>query len=149
MVIISDKKGFDISKDKNKSLDNFDLATVIRVSMGNDIDACRMKIKNTFALYIGGMGSRQKNFYNDYAKKLGYEEEARLIQDLFLSGEKEKAAQLVPDKLVDETSLVGPKSTWKSNWKIGVRHARIKKSGLIFNVSSKDEIEFISNILLK
>ena len=41
---------------------NFDLATIIRVSMGDDIDACRMKIKNTLALYIGGMGSRQKTF---------------------------------------------------------------------------------------
>lgn len=142
-------KGFALSKNKNKSLDNFDLATVIRVSMGNDIDACRMKIKNTFALYIGGMGSRQKNFYNDYAKKLGYEEEARLIQDLFLSGEKEKAAQLVPDKLVDETSLVGSKKHVEEqleNWRQACSQHKI--GSLIFSVSSRRELEFISNILL-
>ena len=54
-------KGFNRSSDKNKSMDSFDLATVIRVSMGDDLEACRMKIKNMFALYIGGMGSRQKS----------------------------------------------------------------------------------------
>ena len=96
------------------------------------------------------MGSRQKNFYNDYAKKLGYEEEARLIQDLFLSGEKEKAAQLVPDKLVDETSLVGPKKHVEEQLENWCQACSDQKIGsLIFNVSSKDEIEFISNILLK
>jgi alkanesulfonate monooxygenase SsuD/methylene tetrahydromethanopterin reductase-like flavin-dependent oxidoreductase (luciferase family) len=60
------------------------------------------------ALYIGGMGARDKNFYNDYAKRLGYEEAAARIQDLFLSGQKAEAAAAVPDSLVDEVALVGP-----------------------------------------
>ena len=61
------------------------------------------------ALYIGGMGARDKNFYNDYAKRLGYEEAAARIQDLFLDGKKAEAMAAVPDELVDEVSLVGPK----------------------------------------
>ena len=55
------------------------------------------------------MGARDKNFYNDYAKRLGYEEAAVKIQDLFLDSKKAEAAAAVPDSLVDEVSLVGPK----------------------------------------
>jgi alkanesulfonate monooxygenase SsuD/methylene tetrahydromethanopterin reductase-like flavin-dependent oxidoreductase (luciferase family) len=76
--------------------------------MGDDIEKCRMPVKHNMALYIGGMGARDKNFYNDYAKRLGYEEAAAKIQDLFLSGQKGEAATAVPDSLVDEVALVGP-----------------------------------------
>ena len=67
-----------------------------------------MPVKHNMALYIGGMGARDKNFYNDYAKRLGYEEAAVKIQDLFLQGQKGEAAAAVPDSLVDEVALVGP-----------------------------------------
>jgi hypothetical protein len=74
------------------------------------------------ALYIGGMGARGKNFYNDYAKRLGYEEAAVKIQDLFLAGKKAEAMAAVPDALVDEISLIGPKerirdrvAAWKAS----------------------------------
>ena len=59
-----------------------------------------MPAKMSLALYIGGMGARDKNFYNDYAKRLGYEEAAVKIQDSFLSGDKKTATALVPDELV-------------------------------------------------
>ena len=97
-----------------------------------------------------GMGSRQKNFYNDYAKKLGYAKEATLIQDLFLSGEKDKAAQIVPDKLVDETSLVGSKkhvAAQLESWQEAC--SKQKLGSLIFSAGSINELEFISKILLK
>jgi len=64
-------------------------------------------VKGMLALYIGGMGARAKNFYNDYAKRLGYEEVAVKIQDLYLAGKKAEAMAMVPDKLVDEVALVG------------------------------------------
>ena len=64
---------------------------------------------NIGALYIGGMGARGKNFYNDYAKRLGYEEEAVQIQDLYLAGKKAEAMALVPNELVDAIALIGPK----------------------------------------
>src|SRR5581483_3867270 len=66
-------------------------------------------VKENLALYIGGMGARNANFYNNYAKRLGYDEAAVKIQDLYLSGRKAEAAAVVPDKLVDEIALVGPR----------------------------------------
>ena len=92
-----------------KSFKDFDIAPFVTVQMGDDIDACRLPIKQFLALYVGGMGSKSKNFYKDFAVKMGYEAEANKIQDLYLSGKKEEALGVVPDELVDEISLVGPK----------------------------------------
>lgn len=91
-----------------KTLTNFDFAPFVRMRSGPDIDACRMEVKHELALYVGGMGAREKNFYNDYTKRLGYEEAAVKIQDLYLSGKKAEAAAAVPDQYVDDTALVGP-----------------------------------------
>jgi F420-dependent oxidoreductase-like protein len=93
-----------------KSLANFDVAPFVTCVVGDDIDKCRKPIKETLALYIGGMGARGKNFYNDYAKRLGYEAEAVKIQDLFLAGKKAEAEAAVPDKLVDDVALIGDKA---------------------------------------
>jgi len=90
-----------------KSLENFDVAPFVSCIMGSDLEGCRMPVKWMLALYIGGMGARAKNFYNDYAKRLGYEDVAVKIQDLYLAGKKTEAMALVPDKLVDEVALVG------------------------------------------
>jgi len=92
-----------------KSADKFDVAPFVTCVMGPDVEKCRMPIKANMALYIGGMGARSKNFYNDYAKRLGYEGEAVKIQDLYLGGKKNEAMAAIPDKLVDEVALVGPK----------------------------------------
>jgi F420-dependent oxidoreductase-like protein len=92
-----------------KSLESYDILPFVRVALGDDLDQCRRPIKEQLALYIGGMGARNKNFYNDYAKRLGYEEAAVKIQDAFLGGQRAKAVAAVPDELVDEVSLVGPK----------------------------------------
>lgn len=92
-----------------KSLENFDVAPFVTCVMGDDLERCRMPVKGMLALYIGGMGARGKNFYNDYAKRLGYEREAVEIQDLYLSGKKAEAMAKVPDALVDAIALVGPK----------------------------------------
>jgi F420-dependent oxidoreductase-like protein len=91
-----------------RTLADFDIAPYVRVAMGDDLQACRDKIKPELALYIGGMGAREKNFYNDYAKRLGYADAARDIQDKFLGGRRKDAAAAVPDALVDELCLVGP-----------------------------------------
>ncbi len=92
-----------------RSRANFDLAPFVTCVLGDDLDACRMPSKGMLALYIGGMGARGKNFYNDYAKRLGYEEAAVKIQDLYLDGKKAEAMAAVPDELVDEVALIGPK----------------------------------------
>ena len=92
-----------------KTLADFDLAPYIRVAIGDDIAACRDAIRPNLALYIGGMGARSKNFYNDLARRMGYEAAAATIQDHYLAGRRKEAEAAVPDALIDETSLVGPK----------------------------------------
>lgn len=96
-------------KKAGKSLADFDVAPFVSCVMGDDLDQCRMPVKGMMSLYIGGMGARNKNFYNDYAKALGYEDAAAKIQDLYLAGKKMEAMAAVPDELVDEVALVGPK----------------------------------------
>lgn len=93
---------------KGKSLTDFEIAPFVRVVLGDDIEKCMRPLKDNMALYIGGMGARSKNFYNDYAKRLGFEEQAVKIQDLYLDGKKTEAAACVPDELVDACHLVGP-----------------------------------------
>ena len=91
-----------------KSLENFDVIPGVSVFIGDDIAQCRMPVKAMVSLYVGGMGARDKNFYNDYAKRMGYEAAAKEIQDLYLDGKKGEALAAVPDELVDEVALVGP-----------------------------------------
>lgn len=93
-----------------KSLDHFDIAPSVPVALGDDVDACRASVKPFLALYIGGMGARGKNFYHDLACRYGFEEAADRIQELYLSGQKDAAAQAVPDALVDAVALCGPKT---------------------------------------
>ena len=90
-----------------KSLATYDVCPFVPISMGDDLDEARLPIKQSLALYIGGMGARDKNFYNDAAKRLGYEAAAIRIQDAFLAGRKAEAVAAVPDALVDEIALVG------------------------------------------
>jgi len=89
-------------------LADFDLAPYVRIAMGDDLAACRDALRPSLALYIGGMGARSQNFYNDLARRLGYEAEAAAIQEHFLAGRRGDAAAAVPDALIDEISLIGP-----------------------------------------
>ena len=87
----------------------FDVMPMVPVVIGDDIAACRAAVKPRLALYVGGMGARGRNFYNDIARRYGYEAAAGRIQELFLSGRKDEAAAAVPDALVDEVALCGPR----------------------------------------
>ena len=88
---------------------HFDIAPTVTVVVGDDVAALRDKVKPMVALYVGGMGAKGKNFYNDLACRYGYERLAAEIQDLYLGGNKAEATALVPDELVDDVSLIGPK----------------------------------------
>jgi F420-dependent oxidoreductase-like protein len=90
-----------------KSKADFTFAPAVSCVVG-DYDQLAPLIKNQMALYIGGMGARNQNFYNDHACRLGFEEAAKKIQDLFLDGRKQEAVEAVPDALVDAVHLVGP-----------------------------------------
>jgi F420-dependent oxidoreductase-like protein len=92
-----------------KSRQRFDIMPMVPVIMGGDLAACRRPIKSRLALYVGGMGARGKNFYNDLAQRYGYADAARTIQDLYLAGKKTEAEAAVPDALVDEVALCGPR----------------------------------------
>jgi F420-dependent oxidoreductase-like protein len=87
----------------------FDVMPMVAVVTGPDAAACRAAVKPRLALYVGGMGARGRNFYNDIARRYGYEEAAGTIQDLYLAGKKAEAEAAVPDALVDEVALCGPK----------------------------------------
>ena len=86
----------------------FDVMPMVPVVVGDDLAACRAAVKPRLALYVGGMGARGRNFYNDIARRYGYEDAAKRIQDLYLAGRKDEAAAAVPDALVDEVALCGP-----------------------------------------
>jgi F420-dependent oxidoreductase-like protein len=114
-------KGF-AKADRAKDFTTFDLAPIVPVVLGDDVQACRAPVKMMLALYVGGMGARGKNFYNDYAKRLGYEQAADTIQSLYLGGDRGSAIDAVPDALVDEIALVGPEgrireraTAWKAS----------------------------------
>ena len=85
-----------------------EIAASAYLAMGDDLDAARDLLRPMFALYIGGMGARNRNFYFDLACRYGFEAAAKEIQDLYLDGKKAEAAATVPDALVDECALVGP-----------------------------------------
>jgi len=89
-------------------LTRFDVAASVRVVVGDDIEACRDAVRPFLALYIGGMGSQDRNFYNDLARRLGYEAAAVKVQDLYLTGNVRDAAAAIPDALIDDVALVGP-----------------------------------------
>jgi F420-dependent oxidoreductase-like protein len=91
------------------SRDNgFDIAPAVPALVADDIETARDALRGYYALYIGGMGARGANFYNDLAVSYGYEKEAKQIQDLFLDGKQRDAAAAVPVGLIDEMALVGP-----------------------------------------
>jgi F420-dependent oxidoreductase-like protein len=106
-----------------KRLADFAVVASAGVIVSDDLEQARNSLKPGMALYIGGMGARDKNFYNDLTRRMGYEDAARRIQDLYLDGKKAEAAAAVPDALVDAVHLVGPKE------RIRERLARWKEAG--------------------
>ena len=95
--------------DGARSRSDFDVAVGVTVVLGDDLEAARGPARAMLALYIGGMGSRERNFYNDYARRLGYPDAAAEIQDHFLAGRRPEAMAAVPEKLIDSLSLCGPR----------------------------------------
>ncbi|MCH7743677.1 MAG: LLM class F420-dependent oxidoreductase [Proteobacteria bacterium] len=132
-----------------KTLMDYDIAPFVTCVMGDDVDACRAPIKGNMALYIGGMGARDKNFYNDYAKALGFEDAAVKIQDLFLSGKREEAMAAVPDELVDAVHLVGPAERIKERlqaWKEAGSKGQV--GSMLIAANQREALELIASEML-
>lgn len=94
------------------------------VAIGDDVTGYREFARPTIALYVGGMGAKGRNFYNDLVRRYGFEREAEEIQDLYLAGHKEEAAAKVPDALIEATTLCGPEGYVKDRI-AAYRHAGV------------------------
>ncbi|MER7332763.1 MULTISPECIES: LLM class F420-dependent oxidoreductase [unclassified Micromonospora] len=92
-----------------KELAGFDVVPTVPVVVGDDVASCAELVRFYAALYVGGMGSRQQNFYNQLATRMGYGDAAREVQDLYLAKRHRDAAAAVPMEFIDRTSLLGPK----------------------------------------
>jgi F420-dependent oxidoreductase-like protein len=132
-----------------KGLKDFDVAPFVTVAMNDDLDAAFDALRPWLALYIGGMGAKNKNFYHEYATRLGYGDAADQIQDLYLSGKKSEAEALVPNELLDEVSLVGPRERiierlgpWKEAGKRG------EVGSMLLGVQDPVVLELLANEML-
>jgi F420-dependent oxidoreductase-like protein len=123
----------------------FDVAASVPVLVSDDVDAARDALKPYYALYIGGMGARGKNFYNELCRRYGYEAAAQEIQDLYLEGRKRDAAAAVPDAFVEEVALVGPKE------RIADRLAAWRQSGattLLVSTPQPEAVQVLAELEL-
>jgi F420-dependent oxidoreductase-like protein len=93
---------------RDPELGKLDVVVGVPVAIGDDVKHLLDWIRPMVALYVGGMGARSKNFYNELATRYGYGAAAKEIQDLYLAGKKDEAAAAVPVELLEATSLVGP-----------------------------------------
>ena len=132
-----------------KSLKDFDIAPFVTVAMNDDLDAAYDALRPWLALYIGGMGAKNKNFYHEYATRLGYGDAANQIQELYLSGKKPEAEALVPNELLDEVSLIGPRERiierlgpWKDAGKRG------EVGSMLLGVQDPVVLELLANEML-
>ncbi len=91
-----------------RSLEHFDIAPTVNVFITDDLQGARDAMRPFIALYVGGMGSRKQNFYNNLVQRYGFEQAAAKIQDLYLEGKREEAMAAIPDELIDMVSLCGP-----------------------------------------
>jgi F420-dependent oxidoreductase-like protein len=126
-----------------KSLANFDIAPTVTVIVGDDPHALADFVRPMVALYVGGMGARGRNFYNDLACRYGYEAAAKEVQDLYLDGKKKEATAAVPFELVDEVALLGPKE------RIRDKLDAWRESGvttLIVGAAQKDALEVMAEL---
>jgi F420-dependent oxidoreductase-like protein len=92
-----------------RGMAGFDVVPTVPMVVGDDVAACADPIRPYAALYVGGMGSREQNFYNALARRMGYEEAAQQVQDRYLARDYAGAMAAVPLEFVDSTSLLGPK----------------------------------------
>ena len=146
VLLGSVQKGLDTA---DKTMMDYDVAPFVTVMIGDNLDHCRMPIKGNMALYIGGMGARDKNFYNDYAKALGFEEAAVKIQDLFLAGRKDEAMAAVPDELVDACHLVGSAERIRERLQVWKEAGQSGKIGsMLLGAGQIEALELVAGELL-
>ncbi|MEV1241148.1 LLM class F420-dependent oxidoreductase [Nonomuraea sp. NPDC049750] len=131
---------------RQDELGELDVIAQASLAIGDDVAGLLEFGRPMAALYIGGMGAKGRNFYNDLARRYGYEKEAEAIQELYLDGKKEEAAALVPHELLESMSLIG------SDGFVRDRVAAMKESGVTtlniapFGATHEDRVKLIERI---
>ncbi|MEM7221060.1 MAG: LLM class F420-dependent oxidoreductase [Pseudomonadota bacterium] len=141
------RKGF--GKAGDKDLTQFEVSPFVTVIMGDDVKECMSAIRGNMALYIGGMGARDKNFYNNYAKALGFEDAAVEIQDHFLSGRRDEAMAAVPEELIDACHLVGPAERIRERlqrWKSAAANGHV--ASMLLGTQQREAMELVASEML-
>jgi alkanesulfonate monooxygenase SsuD/methylene tetrahydromethanopterin reductase-like flavin-dependent oxidoreductase (luciferase family) len=90
-----------------RSLDGFRICPSVNVMISDDVESARNAMRPMLGLYVGGMGSREQNFYNRLVSSYGFEREAQQVQELYLAGRKSEAMLALPDELIDLVSIAG------------------------------------------
>src|SRR3954468_21682537 len=121
-----------------RSLDGFDIAPTVNVYVSYDIEKGRDVMRPFIALYVGGMGSRDKNFYNNLVQRYGFEDAAKKVQDLYLDGRRDEAMAALPDELIDLVSLNGPADKVRDRLRV-YREAGVGTLGITPMAWTKDE----------
>jgi F420-dependent oxidoreductase-like protein len=121
-----------------RSLDGFDIAPTVNVFITDEIQVARDAMRPFIALYVGGMGSRKQNFYNNLVCRYGFEAEAKTIQDLYLEGHREEAMAAIPDALIDTVSLCGPTDVVRERLSV-YRDASVGTLGITPIAFTKDD----------
>jgi len=91
-----------------RTLDGFRICPTVNVMISDDVNGARDAMRPMLALYVGGMGSREQNFYNRLVSSYGYEKEAREVQEHYLAGRRTEAMEALPAELIDSVCIVGP-----------------------------------------
>ncbi len=121
-----------------RSLDGFDIAPTVNVFITDDIQVARDAMRPFIALYVGGMGSRKQNFYNNLVCRYGFEAEAKVIQDFYLEGKREEAMAAIPDALIDTVSLCGSRDVVRERLSV-YRDAGVGTLGITPIAFNKDD----------
>jgi F420-dependent oxidoreductase-like protein len=124
---------------------NFEVAQGIVVNITDDKEKGLLPVKGMLALYVGGMGAKDRNFHKELISRFGFEAEAQKIQDLYLAGKKEEAMMAVPDQLADEISLVGTKEEIRDRlqaWK------ETPVTSLLVSARSQAELTTLAELVL-
>jgi len=121
-----------------RSLGDFDIAPTVNVFVTDDVAGARDAMRPFIALYVGGMGSRERNFYNALVQRYGFEDTARTVQDLYLEGRREDAMAALPDELIDLVTLCGPADRVRERLRV-YRDAGVGTLGVTPTAWTKEE----------
>jgi F420-dependent oxidoreductase-like protein len=128
-----------------KTRKNFHVQASIKVDITDDVKSGLARLKPEVALYVGGMGAKDKNFHNDKMIARGFPDAAKRIQELFLAGRKDEATDAVPDEYIDQQALVGPPARLKERWKAWVDSG---VDGITLTLKNDDALETMAKVAL-